>query len=486
MTPFIFELEDLDPLDAFNAIADLPYSLFLDSADPKHPSSRYSFVMCKPVEMISHKNGKTTITSKTQRGTFTGEIFDVLAERMKTRMNAKTGRVQTIEGLPPFQGGLAGYFGYDLGRGIEDLPEIAADNPDMPDLCVGIYDQVYAYDHHQDRGWVITHSDNESEARIKQKCFVRALTKKTNPRDFDELTLDWKANFDAHDYKEQVRTIQDYITEGDIFQANMTQRFDVTLPADFDPAAHYMNLRTVNAAPFACYMNTGDIQISSASPERFLTVDSNRTVTTQPIKGTRPHVEDKTMDRVYQHELRTSMKERAENTMIVDLMRNDLSKSCRADSITVPTLCKIETFASVHHLVSTVNGVLEDGQTPFSLLRGCFPGGSITGAPKIRAMEIIEELEPTRRGVYCGSMGYIGFDGSMDSNILIRTVVYETLPCGTKAVSFQTGGGIVADSDPDEEYGETFDKADAIFRSFEELYDAEDDDEDELYQLASA
>jgi len=212
-------------------------------------------------------------------------------------------------------------------------------------------------------------------------------------------------------------------------------------------------------------MNCGDIRISSASPERFLTVKDTR-VETRPIKGTRPHIANTALDQKYREELETSEKDRAENTMIVDLLRNDLSKVCKVKSIEVSELCKLETFANVHHLVSTVRGQLKSGKTPLDLMQACFPGGSITGAPKIRAMEIIEELEPSRRGPYCGAMGYVGFDGTMDSNILIRTLVYE----GTGArqhVSFQVGGGVTADSQPEDEYQETFHKAEGLFRSFE-------------------
>lgn len=471
MKPFIFELTDLCPLRAYSAVADSPYSLLLDSSDQNHPSSRYSYVMAKPAEMISSKNGKTTICSKTQKGTFTGDPFSLVRERLEYRIGAKS----TIDGLPPFQGGVAGYFGYDLARGIENLPSSALDNEDMPDMAVGIYDQLYAYDHKQKRGWVITHCDNEAEARVKQKCFIRAITRETKREAFSPCIMQWEANFDAHDYKNQVRKIIEYIKAGDIFQANMTQRFDAPLSDNFDAFSHYLHLRQVNAAPFSCFMNLGDIQISSASPERFLSAQDGQ-VKTQPIKGTRPHVEDATLDRVLKHELMSSSKDRSENMMIVDLLRNDLSKVCKPESVHVSDLCKVETFASVHHLVSTVHGELLDDMHALDLLKACFPGGSITGAPKIRAMEIIEELEPTRRGPYCGSMGFIGFDGSMDSNILIRTLVFE----GDKKdrrVSFQVGGGIVADSDADCEYAETFDKADAIFRSFEEYVMAEDSDE---------
>lgn len=461
MQAFVHELSDNDPLRSFAPLRHLPYSILFDSADPHHPNSQYSFIACVPFETIEAKNGITTVTSLGQQTRHDGDPFALVAERIKS-WNAAT---KAIEGLPPFQGGAAGFFGYDLARGIENLPDIASDDPDMPDMAIGLYDQVLAYDHAQGRAWIITHAANEDEARIKQKHLLRLIARETTVSMHTPDDLPWEANFDAHDYKIQVRKVLDYIKAGDIFQANLSQRFDAELPRDFDSYAHYLRMRDINPAPYASYFNVGGrIVISSSSPEKFLSV-KNGQVKTSPIKGTRPHVEDPVMDKVYRKELENSDKERAENTMIVDLLRNDLSKVCTAESVKVTSLCGLETFASVHHLVSTIEGKLEDGKGPLDALRACFPGGSITGAPKIRAMEIIEELEPTRRGPYCGALGYIGFDGSMDTSILIRTLVYKG-----NSVSLQAGGGITADSKPDEEYQETFYKAEAIFRSFEEHY----------------
>lgn len=358
-------------------------------------------------------------------------------------------------------GVIAGYFGYDLGRALEDLPDDTQHNPDMPDLALGIYDQVIAFDHEKDQAWIITHAPNYHDARKKQDYLLGLIARPAKQAPYKDTHLDWKSNYEAPDYTDMVEKTIEYIKAGDIFQANVSQRFDAHLPQGFEPFNHYTHMREVNAAPFACYMNCGNIKISSASPERFLTVKDRR-VETRPIKGTRPHIANIALDKKYQKELLESEKDRAENTMIVDLLRNDLSKICKIKSIVVSELCKLETFASVHHLVSTVRGELKKNKTAVDLLASCFPGGSITGVPKIRAMEIIEELEPTRRGPYCGAMGYIGFDGSMDSNILIRTLVYEG-----DTVSFQVGGGIIADSNPDDEYQETFHKAEGLFRSFE-------------------
>ena len=456
---FAQELEGFDPVSVFSAVHERPYALFLDSADRNHKNARYSFVMCDPVEVLTPAQD--------------GNFFDALQKRL-TAFSANT-----VEGLPPFQGGAAGYFGYDLGRQLETLPSLAKDNPAMPDAVISIYDQVFAHDHLTGQSWLITHATDETTAKARQKKFLRLVESAQPVPVFRGADLPWESNFDSFDYQDQVRKVIEYIRAGDIFQANLSQRFDAALPSGFSPFSHYLKLRSANPAPFAAYMNAGDIKISSASPERFLTV-RERQVETRPIKGTRPRSGNAAMEELYKQELRDSVKDRAENTMIVDLLRNDLSRVCTPESVEVAGLCELESFARVHHLVSTVRGKLQGGKTPIDLLRACFPGGSITGAPKIRSMEIIEELEPTRRGPYCGAMGYIGFDGSMDTSILIRTLVYQG-----GNVSFQVGGGIVADSDADAEYEETFHKAEAIFHSFEGSISTEcfEDDEREICRV---
>lgn len=457
MKPFIYEVFDIDPLQAFAAVRHMPFSLLLDSADMNHPNNRYSFVMCHPIETIEAKNGKVTVTNWEQRLSMSGDPFHLLESRMRSWID----KCDRHANMPPFQGGAAGLFGYDLARNIEKLPSHARDSAHVPDMAVGIYDQVFAYDHLLRKSWIFTHARNEHEADRKSSYLIDLLRRPVDIPAFTPVPMNWVSNFTESEYKEEVQRVIDYITAGDIFQANLSQRFDTNLPKDFDSYAHYAHMRQVNPAPFSCYMNAGSIKISSASPERFLTVRDRR-VETSPIKGTRPHVANPMKDREYRNALRNSAKDKAENTMIVDLLRNDLSRVCDAHSIEVSELCKLETFASVHHLVSTIRGKLRRDKTSLDLLRACFPGGSITGAPKIRAMEIIEEIEPSRRGAYCGSIGYIGFDGTMDSNILIRTLVYDQA-----GVSLQVGGGIVSDSNPDAEYQETLDKANAILRSFE-------------------
>lgn len=470
MKPFVHELVNFDPVEAFSAVKDMRYSLFLDSADTSHSLGRFSFVCCNPIETIEAKNGKVVITNWDGQTLSYAKPFDVLKERMEKWIPL----TQTIEELPPFQGGAAGFFGYDLARGIEDIKasskDPAIDNVNMPDMAIGIYDQVFAHDHKENKSWIITHATSAEDARIKQKHLLRLFTQVEKEPQFKEAQMDWEANFDACEYKNHIQKVIDYIHSGDVFQVNLSQRFDAKLPDNLDPFSHYISLRKANPAPFSTYMNLGYIKISSCSPERFVSIEDQR-VQTRPIKGTRPRVDDPELDKKYQKDLLCSEKDLAENTMIVDLLRNDLSKVCQKNSVIVKSLCKLESFASVHHLVSVVEGQLRKGKTAIDLLKAGFPGGSITGAPKIRAMEIIEELEPTRRGPYCGCMGYIGFDGNMDSNILIRSLVYEG-----KNVSLQVGSGIVSDSCPDTEYQETFDKASAIFDSFEGHSDIEIED----------
>ena len=464
MKPFILELKNRDPLAVFAAYEHLPYSLFFDSADLGHKDARYSFILSHPIETIEAFGTQITITNWDGQTQEEGNPFDILQSRMKNWCKD----VETVRGLPPFQGGAAGLFGYDLGRILEDLPEKAKSNPDMPDMAVGIYDSVIAFDHEKNQSWIITHAPDYDTAKRKQGYLLSLAEHSETPPEQANTKLNWTANFSRHKYETTIQKVIDYIKKGDIFQANIAQRFDAELPEDFDPFAHYMRLRRKNAAPFATFMNFGSVKIASASPERFLS-SKQGLVFTQPIKGTRALSKDPTVDKQTRDTLQNSEKDRAENTMIVDLLRNDLSKACKTNSIKVHELCGLETFASVHHLVSTIRAELKKNKTAIDLLKGCFPGGSITGAPKIRAQQIIEELEPTRRGPYCGSAGYIGFDGSMDTNILIRTLVYDS-----DGVSLQSGGGIVVDSNPAEEYQETLDKAAAMFTSFESIDDEHD------------
>lgn len=458
---------DLDPafdaLAVFDRLHHHPYSLFLDSADLRHRDAAFSFVAAFPMEVIEGKDGAYIVTGEAGTQHFDDvSPFDLLRQRMRACEMGMD--MAGIEDGAPFQGGAAGLFGYDLARALESLPDYAISDPNMSDMVIGLYDQVFAYDHRTGAGTLYIQARTRAKADTKYIQYCKALEERSaiTLEQFDAgAEPEWQSNFSRAEYEAIIQKTIDYIYAGDIFQANIAQRFDAELPGGFDPYRHYLHLRQMNAAPFAAYFNMGGLVLSSASPERFLTVKDGL-AQTRPIKGTRPHIhDDDELDTYYRNVLENSEKDRAENIMIVDLLRNDLSKSCCPDSVEVTALCALESFASVHHLVSTIQGRLRASRDALHLLEGCFPGGSITGAPKIRAMEIIDELEQVRRGPYCGSIGYIGVNGSMDTNILIRTLVYQD-----SKVSFQVGGGIVADSDPSEEYDETLAKAHGLFESF--------------------
>lgn len=467
---YYFKTENYAPIDVVSAFHDDPYCLFFDSAAPSHPDNRYSYVLFQPQETIEYKNGTCSITTTETAIQNKGVCpFTKLRERLHVNHHD----YYAPKSLPPFHGGAAGFFGYDLGRMIEDIGTYMPHKNDtdtndenaIPDMAVGIYHQLYAYDHHKQQGWFFIHALNSSIANTRMRFFENAVAHSDNQQSHKTNCTpieQWTSSHTKESYMRDTRRVIDYIYAGDIFQANLSQRFETRLPDSFHPFDHYKILRDINAAPFAAYMNFGNLKIASSSPERFLSVAADNKVETKPIKGTMKRSHDPAQDAAIADKLRESAKDNAENAMIVDLMRNDLSRTCIDSSIDVPKLCALESFAKVHHLVSTVTGQLRPDQHPVDLLKSCFPGGSITGAPKIRAMEIIDELEGTPRGPYCGSMGYIGFNGTMDTNIAIRTLVYHD-----DKARFNVGGGVVADSDPMTEYQETLDKANAIFKSFE-------------------
>ncbi|MGR9101313.1 MAG: aminodeoxychorismate synthase component I, partial [Gammaproteobacteria bacterium] len=356
---------------------------------------------------------------------------------------------------PPFGGGAIGYFSYDLARRLEKLPVIARDSEHIPEMAVGIYDWAVVVDHLKKTTRLVM-SQRSPQSGARRQALKRRFSRidgAAGEGEF-EVTGAVVSNMTEDYYAGAFRRIKNYLAEGDCYQVNLAQRF--CCPCRGNPWVAYKRLRAMNAAPFGAYLNMPDVQILSSSPERFLKVTGGL-VETKPIKGTRRRGQGPEENFAQIEALAGSDKDKAENVMIVDLLRNDIGKSCKKGSIRVPKLFDIESFATVHHLVSTVQGELEDGQHALDLLRSCFPGGSITGAPKIRSMEIIEELEPDRRGVYCGSIGYIGFDGNMDSNIAIRTLVHSD---GT--ARFWAGGGIVNDSNLQAEYQESYDKASAM------------------------
>lgn len=436
-------------------------SVFLDSALTDSHFGRYSFIGVDPFLILSSKNGHITLNGKS----FFGNPFWILKEKLQEFP------MTNHPNYPPFQGGAMGYFGYDLCHHLEKLPS-NRDDMSFPDLMIGFYDLVIGLDHFENEAWIFSSGFPEkkiSEREIRAKNRIQWIKQKlSEPINLMENVHSEKveniiSNFTQKAYEKSLQRTIDYIYSGDIFQANISQRFCCDRPKNFNSFHLYQRLRTFNAAPFGAFLNYDDLIIASASPERFLKLTDGK-VETRPIKGTRPRGLTKEQDQNYAEELLTSEKDRAENVMVVDLLRNDLSRVCKDHSVTVEKLCILESYATVHHLVSVITGELKKELDAIDLLTATFPGGSITGAPKIRAMEIIAEIEPTQRGPYCGSIGYIGFNGDMDTSIVIRTFAIKN-----NKIIFQSGGGVVADSNPREEYKETLIKAKALRRTLTEL-----------------
>jgi para-aminobenzoate synthetase component 1 len=474
-----------DPAEICAAFLDLPYVLLLDSASmPQHPDAQYSFLTADPARVVRSKGASTEVFEDGRWTSVAGDALGVARAMLPSELTP------ALAGPPPFQGGIAGYIGYDWGAVLERLPRPRYDDLAIPDVVLGLYDWVIAWDHRSGATWLIStglpETGHRQEARARdrlamvrqrlggrraggtagrQEAMVRAPAALapsyplTSLEAADRIGL--RSTFTHRGYLDAVTRVRDYIVAGDIFQANLSQRFEGTLnEAPFDL---YRRLRRHNPAPFAAYLGFADLAVLSASPERFLRLDGDRRIETRPIKGTRPRGLGPMHDAALGRALAESQKDRAENVMIVDLLRNDLSRVCRPATVRVPELFALEHHPTVHHLVSTVVGELEPGADATDVIRAAFPGGSITGAPKVRAMEIIAELEPTQRGVYCGSIGYISATGAMDTSIVIRT--YLAL---RGQIYFQAGGGIVADSDPELEYRETLDKARGLIETLAE------------------
>ena len=421
------------------------WALFLDSCANTGGGGRYDILVRAP-RVTLETLGPTTII----RG---GESVESSAEDPFELVRRQLAPAVPTDPDLPFCGGAAGYFGYDLARHIERLPQIAEWPLDLPDMAVGIYDWALVVDHLRGRTWIAGRVGETRLKALRQEILERWHTTHHGPRQF-HVSGRLTRSLDAQAYTDAFRRVQDYIVAGDCYQVNLACRFSVA--AEGDAWTAYALLRQLNPAPFSAYLCLPDARVLSSSPERFLRVRDGA-VETHPIKGTAPRGATPAEDRERAAALALSAKDRAENLMIVDLVRNDLGRSCALGSIGVPELFRVETFARVHHLVSTVTGRLATGKDALSLLRGCFPGGSVTGAPKIRAMEIIEELERERRGVYCGAIGYLGFDGNMDTNIAIRTLVHAR-----NWLTFWAGGGLVSDSRLEEEAEEIEHKAAAL------------------------
>lgn len=467
--------EVFTPLTAselFELIKDRPYSFFLDSGMDPQRLGRYSFLGSEPFLVMSSRGSEITLIRGREHEVQHGNPFDTIGKLLE---------VYKLDHCPapaPFVSGAVGYFSYDLCHFIERLPSTAIDDLKLPESYLAFYDTIVAFDHLEGKAYLVATGFPEIEEgqrlrrarmrleEMKDWLYTASSSQEASlPRrkrlgegefqpaqENKEIML--KSNFTPEEYMKAVNRVREYIAAGDVFQVNLSQRFEADLK--IPPYELYKRLRTVNPAPFASYLNFPGVAIVSASPERFLKVQSDL-VETRPIKGTRPRGRDSVEDERLAHELIHSTKDHAENVMIVDLERNDLGRVCHYGTVKVTELAILETFPTVFHLTSTVMGRLRRGKSNIDLLKATFPGGSITGAPKVRAMEIIDELEPTKRSVYTGSIGYLSFNEDMDINIVIRTFLIKE----GKAY-FQVGGGIIYDSDPEAEYMETLDKARAL------------------------
>lgn len=445
----------IDSATLFAAIRDLPWAVFLDSAITEGDNARFDIIAADPFITLQTTGQTTTIDYRTADSLNSADDPFLLLQTVLKKYAQQSTEL-------PFCGGAIGYFSYDLGRRIESLPSLAVDSEQIPEMAVGIYDWAVISDHQQQRCWLVSYGVDPATHQNWSDLINRLQRPQTTDSTTFKVNGELRCNMDQQAYQTAFEKIKNYITDGDCYQVNLAKRYEVN--AEGDPWIAYQQLRKQNAAPFSAFLNTPQAAVLSSSPERLLRV-KNKLVETKPIKGTRPRdLHNAELDRLLARQLQDSLKDRAENVMIVDLLRNDLGKVCTPGSISVPSPFALESFATVHHLVSTITGTLAEDQDAVSLLRACFPGGSITGAPKLRSMEIIEELEPQRRGVYCGSIAFIGFDGNMDSNITIRTLVFSD-----NRLRFWAGGGIVADSELEAEYQEVADKAAAMLGLVESL-----------------
>ncbi|MCP2121624.1 UNVERIFIED_ORG: para-aminobenzoate synthetase component 1 [Pantoea agglomerans] len=420
----------------FARLSHLPFAMLLHSGHADHPYSRFDIVVADPVKTLTTDDLSLT---------------DDPLVQLQQAINA-LGLSATPNPDLPFQGGALGLFGYDLGRRFETLPDLAQDDIPLPDMAVGLYDWALIVDHQKKTVSLLSHRD--VQARL-----VWLEAQQPAPAGPFTLTSDWRSNMSAAEYAEKFAHVQAYLHSGDCYQVNLAQRFQAAYRGDEWQA--FTRLNASNKAPFSAFVRLEQGAVLSLSPERFIHLAEGM-IQTRPIKGTLPRLADPEADRKQAEKLAASPKDRAENLMIVDLMRNDIGRVAVPGSVRVPELFVVEPFPAVHHLVSTVTAQLPASRTACDLLRAAFPGGSITGAPKVRAMEIIDELEPHRRNAWCGSIGYVSLCGTMDTSITIRTLTAcdGNLYCSA-------GGGIVADSQVDAEYQETFDKVNRILQQLE-------------------
>ncbi|MCR3755758.1 MAG: aminodeoxychorismate synthase subunit 1 [Sodalis sp. Psp] len=436
-------------LELFAPLAGHPWSILLHSGHRDHSESRFDILVAAPVVTLVTRNGTTEIHHNKQSQFSDDDPFTLVQQQlMAAGMEAAT------QALFPFQGGALGFFGYDLARRIETLPTLAQSDLHLPDMAVGIYRWAIIADHQRLTLTLVSHDD----PMPLLNWLSRAIMPPLEPF---HLCGPWRANMTRAEYGKKFRRIQQHLLAGECYQVCLAQRFNA--PYSGDEWLAFCHLLAHNPAPFSAFIRLAEQAVLSLSPERFLRVRGAE-IQASPIKGTLPQLVDAATNRQQMMRLATSPKDQAENLMIVDLLRNDIGRVAQPGSVRVPSLFAVESFAAVHHMVSTITAILPEDRTACELLRACFPGGSITGAPKVRAMEILEQLEPQRRSAWCGSIGYLSCCGAMDANIAIRTLLVDN-----KHVYCAVGGGIVADSDEETEYQETLSKAASLLLPLEQL-----------------
>ena len=436
----------------FAAIRDLPDAVWLDSGTPHSIQGRFDIISACPDAIVETQGQVSTIIDSDGSRSSKEDPFTLAEQLLKPLID------NSLSKDYPFVGGLIGYFGYDLGRRLIDIPISAKSITQLPDMRIGRFLWALVVDHQEQRSELVFHAQCPEELKGLIRSRLTGLNVAETAAEF-KLKQEFVATLSETEYKQAIREIKAYISSGDCYQTNFTQHHSAQFSGDLWPA--YLALRQAVGSPYSAFWQWRDQALLCVSPERFIRI-KDRQAETKPIKGTIKRGSDPEQDQQRAEQLIASVKDRAENLMIVDLLRNDLSRNAEPGSIRVPKLFELESFANVHHLVSTVTGLLAENSTALDMLRDSFPGGSITGAPKKRAMEIIEQLEPVRRSVYCGSIGYISANQNMDSNIAIRTIIADgdSLHCWG-------GGGIVADSEESQEYQESIDKIKALLEALE-------------------
>lgn len=473
--PVFKEIPFQDPFEIYKALR-CRNSFLLESVKGPENIARYSFIGIEPYLIIKIKDSVVEIDCKGRKTLSSRNPL----QRLRELVNAY--KQDPVIELPPFQGGAAGMLSYDFVHYLEKLPETATDDLQVPDAHFFMIDRLIAFDHKDRKSWIIVcpgardtalgYSEVTKPRDIlvaEAEAVLKNISERTNYIDkageeagntTEHVTVLYE--IEKERYVDMVKKTKEYIAAGDIFQANLSLRVSAEI-GNTDPWKIYTILRKINPSPFAAFVDFGDYYIASSSPERLIRV-TGKIVDARPIAGTRPRGKDLNEDELMSAELLLNEKERAEHIMLIDLERNDLGKVADYGTITVDELMITEKYSHVIHIVSNVKGILVDGKDCFSVIKAVFPGGTITGVPKVRCMEIIDELEPTRRGPYTGSIGYIGFNGNMDLNIVIRTFLIKE---GRAYV--QAGAGIVADSDPEREYYESLKKAEALIKTLEYL-----------------